>query len=67
MRIMTRTVKVLDRVPDTAVTFTVDTEPGEAPAAFVTIALADWDDLGQPDQLTVTIEPGDRLNDGEHL
>lgn len=59
---MTRTVKVLDRVPNTAVTFTVDTGPDEVPAAVVTITLADWDDLGQPDQLTVTIEPGDRLN-----
>lgn len=22
----------------------------------------DWDDMGSPDQITVTIEPGDRLN-----
>lgn len=30
---------------------------------FVTIPEGKWHDLGDPDELTVTIEPGDRLND----
>lgn len=29
----------------------------------VSIDLDTWDDLGRPDQLTVIIEPGDKLND----
>lgn len=27
------------------------------------LTLDDWDGLGQPDVLTVTVEPGDKLND----
>lgn len=29
----------------------------------VTLDFADWDDMGRPDQITITIEPGDLLNE----
>lgn len=29
----------------------------------VHLPIAEWEDLGEPDQITVTVEPGDRLND----
>lgn len=35
---------------------------GVAPTTTVCIPLLDWDDLGRPDTITVTIEPGDHLN-----
>lgn len=28
----------------------------------VTLSRADWTDLGEPGEITVTIEPGDKLN-----
>lgn len=40
------------------------TEEGESPRLTrVTLDPDVFDDMGQPDTITVTIEPGDRLND----
>lgn len=33
------------------------------PMRRVDLALSDWLELGSPDEITVTIEPGDTLND----
>lgn len=33
-------------------------------ADFVMLDIDVWLDMGRPKQITVTIEPGDRLNDG---
>lgn len=30
----------------------------------VYISRADWDDMGRPETITVTVEPGDLLNEG---
>lgn len=42
----------LSRAPD---------EPGDLPT-IVSLDRATWEDLGRPDHITVTIEPGDLLN-----
>ncbi len=39
-----------------------DEETGLA-TRFVTLLVGDWEDLGRPDRITVSIEPGDTLND----
>lgn len=39
--------------------FTTDEEEPRV----ITMSQQDWNDFGQPDQITVTIEPGDKLND----
>jgi hypothetical protein len=41
--------------------FACYTEEIELPGMFLPIP--DWAELGEPQQITVTIEPGDRLND----
>ena len=38
-------------------------EPGNGNARALTVALADYLDMGSPETITVTIEPGDLLND----
>lgn len=58
---------VLDRVPPVDGTVrsmafvTRDDDTHEA-TRIVEVTIEDWNDLGRPDQLTVTIEPGDALN-----
>jgi len=31
------------------------------------LTVADWEDLGRPDEITVTVEPGDQLNNEARL
>ena len=38
-------------------------EPGFA--RTVRLARRDWDDMGEPETITLTIDPGDLLNDDE--
>lgn len=68
---MTRTRSILERntrLPDD--TLVVFDHPAEADPAdgdrVRTVALnrSDWVELGSPDEITVTIEPGDQLNTG---
>jgi hypothetical protein len=55
---MTRSEAVLIRkwTLGTLVTF----EDGEG--IDLRLSRATWDDMGRPDRVTVTVEPGDRLN-----
>ena len=42
--------------------FMPDSEQGSYPRPEVFLAFAQWEDLGRPTEITVTIEPGDTLN-----
>lgn len=35
----------------------------DADGALVLLEPDEWDDMGQPTEITITIEPGDRLNE----
>ena len=68
-RVLTKTRAVLDR-HDAASTAThvrfsyaADLAAGEAPTHAVDVERSDWIDMGEPDVITVTIEPGDLLNE----
>lgn len=64
MATLIRTQQVLNLTGSThdRVVFTRDAdEPGDIPTRTA-IALDTWADLGRPDTITVTIEPGDHLN-----
>ena len=62
-----RTVKVLHHIPirdGNRVIFRHQDDAAYAPQAITIYVNADdYLDMGSPDVLTVTIEPGDRLND----
>lgn len=62
-----RTVKVLHRIPirdGNRVIFRHQDDAAYAPqATTIYVNADDYLDMGPPDVLTVTIEPGDRLND----
>lgn len=40
-------------------------EEDELPRRVVYITREDWEDIGSPDTITLTVEPGDLLNDVE--
>ena len=65
--ILSKTEVVLDRDTDTPTHVRFAYEPdlaaGEAPTHTVYVERVAWRDMGEPDTITVTIEPGDRLND----
>ena len=67
MKLLTKTKAVLDRAgaTPTHVRFAYDPDiaAGEAPTHTVYVERVAWRDMGCPDTLTVTIEPGDLLND----
>ena len=48
--------------------FRASSDPAEnwTPGISVTLRSSTWADFGQSNQITVTIEPGDKLNDGTH-
>ena len=60
--ILSKTEVVLDHDGDTPTharfAYDPDIAAGEAP----TVERVAWRDMGEPDTITVTIEPGDRLN-----
>ena len=64
--ILSKTEVVLDRDTDTPTHVRFAYEPdlaaGEAPTHTVYVERVAWRDMGEPDVITVTIEPGDRLN-----
>ena len=64
--ILSKTAVVLDHDGDTAthVRFAYDPDiaAGEAPPHTVYVERVAWRDMGEPDTITATIEPGDRLN-----
>ena len=64
--ILSKTKVVLDHDGDTAthVRFAYDPDiaAGEAPTHTVYVERVAWRDMGEPDTITATIEPGDRLN-----
>lgn len=69
MSTLTKTRSILHRVDlhgaegDYYVTFERQLdEPDEADQRQVKLFVADWEALGRPDVITVTIEPGDHLN-----
>ena len=37
---------------------------GETSRTRVTIITEDWKEMGRPKQISITIEPGDKLNEG---
>lgn len=53
-----------DEVFKNVVLFSYKFEEGEEQTDFreVRMLKRDWDDLGNPETITATIEPGDRLN-----
>lgn len=65
MSLMTRTVRVLDYemdLGDTRVRYSrTPDEPGDIPT-IVSLDRDTYDDLGRPDRITVSIDPGDLLN-----
>lgn len=64
MHTLTKTQRILDRthVTDSHISFRlVDGETAE-PATGIMLDRETYDDLGQPDMVTVTVEPGDLLN-----
>jgi hypothetical protein len=63
---LSKTASVLTQVESdsTWVSFEIERdEPDETRRRDVTIDYATWQDLGEPETITVTIEPGDRLNE----
>ena len=68
-RVLTKTNAVLDRHDDASTathvrfSYAADLAAGEAPTHAVDVERSDWHDMGEPDVITVTIEPGDLLND----
>lgn len=67
--VLSKTVSVLDRAPvfatsaDEAFAQRDEDHPYRYVPGVVRIERQKWRDFGCPDQVTVTIEPGDRLND----
>ena len=61
MSILTKTRSVLSRTRtvDDRVYFAQDEEPFNA---LVSLSEDTWDDMGRPDVITVSVEPGDHLN-----
>lgn len=54
-------------IPDGQVTFGhEDEESVDGWALHYGMSTDDWEEMGAPDTITVTIEPGDKLNDGEY-
>lgn len=64
MNTLTKTRRILNRgrVADSHAAFHQFDEDTGRPSTEVIIPRATYDDLGQPEQITVTIEPGDLLN-----
>ena len=66
MNLLSKTQTVLDRDGDTAThvrfAYAVALAAGEAPTHSVYVERVAWRDMGEPDTITVTIEPGDHLN-----
>ena len=64
--ILSKTKVVLDRDEDTPTharfAYDPDIAAGEAPTHTVYVERSAWRDMGEPDTITVTIEPGDLLN-----
>lgn len=66
--VLTKTEFVLGRVgediDEMGVPFAQDPEPGEMWNSSTVFMWPDkWEDMGRPTTITVTIEPGDRLNE----
>lgn len=55
--------KLLAATGRTASFVSVQEEPG-VPHVYLTTDRARWADMGQPEEITITLEPGDQLNDG---
>lgn len=67
MHTLTRQRTLMARRPtdhDDRMLFREDLEGEPGVARGVTLSRADWADMGSPEVVTVTIEPGDTLNDG---
>lgn len=67
MRDLTKTEVVLPYVGEGrygGIEFVVADESGRSDGPIVTLSDERWQDMGAPKVITVTIEPGDRLNDG---
>ena len=64
--VLSKTEVVLDRDGDTPTharfAYDPDIASGEAHTHAVDVERSAWRDMGEPDTITVTIEPGDRLN-----
>ena len=64
--ILSKTKVVLARDGETPTharfAYAVALAAGEAPTHTVYVERAAWRDMGEPDTITVTIEPGDHLN-----
>ena len=62
-----RSATVLDLTTLTAATatYTYDDDPDTTPAPTLTLPVDRYTGLGSPTQVTVTVEPGDRLNEDD--
>ena len=68
--VLSKTEVVLDRDGDTPTharfAYDPDIASGEAPTHTVYVERVAWRDMGEPDTITVTIEPGDHLNNRDN-
>jgi len=70
---MTRSASVLTKITnnDKTMLVTFQSIDHDAPAKdrgrsrYCSIERADWEDMGSPETITVTVEPGDTLNEEE--
>lgn len=62
---LTKTERVLDRdyVNDKFASFTTPYEDGSVVPTYIELDRQTFEDFGSPEQITVTVVAGDRLND----
>lgn len=71
MAVLSKSRSVLEREPnwrdcgDETVWFESVNEDTDLVDRSITFSIKDWVDMGSPETITITIEPGDRLNDEE--
>lgn len=57
-----QTQSVVDLVGDRFDTFVMFGQPGSERETVISIDRGVWEDMGSPEKLTVTVNPGDLLN-----
>lgn len=57
-----RSVLTLDATQPTVIHYVAASDEGEEPRYVLLMERDHWDDMGQPSEVTLTVEPGDHLN-----
>jgi hypothetical protein len=63
--IRSRSVVPLHLETDVSVTFVSQPEEGRGSFVYLTFERQRWEDMDRPQQITVSVEPGDKLNEVE--